>query len=142
MTDFPNRAPKAQASRGVRGHAPPGRFLDFNSLKSSCLGFRVLQTEYWLDFNLESFFTIKNIVYYLLTLCFSWYSDEINAFEDALELEVLKPKTNGAKKKTKTKTFHQPALRVPKLRLQYIFLRKPVVLTLDCSQSPIFPWDR
>ena len=38
ITDrFPKREPKAQASRGVRGHAPPGNFLDFNSFKSPFL---------------------------------------------------------------------------------------------------------
>ena len=45
---FPTRVLKAQAFRGVRGHVFPGAFLDFNSLKSSFLGFRVIQTGYWL----------------------------------------------------------------------------------------------
>ena len=36
---FPERAPKAQASRRVQGNALPGNFLDFNSLKSPFLGF-------------------------------------------------------------------------------------------------------
>ena len=36
-----------------------------------------------------------------MTLCISWYSDEINAFEDAQEAQALKPKTNGAKNKNK-----------------------------------------
>ena len=41
---FPRqRAPKAQASRGVRGMLPLEIFLDFNSLKSPFLGFRVIQ---------------------------------------------------------------------------------------------------
>ena len=44
---FPERAPKAQASRGVRAHGPPGNVLDFNSLKSPFLGFGVIQTGYW-----------------------------------------------------------------------------------------------
>ena len=44
---FPKREPKAQASRGVRGHAPPlENVLDFNSLKSPFLGFLVTQTGY------------------------------------------------------------------------------------------------
>ena len=34
-----------------------------------------------------------------MTLCISWYSDEINAFEDAQEAQA--PKTNGAKNKNK-----------------------------------------
>ena len=66
---FPTRASKAQAFRGVRGHAFPGAFLDFNSLKSSFLGFRVIQTGYWLvPFTLDEapqlgkfFLFIKNI---------------------------------------------------------------------------------
>ena len=32
---------------GVRVQAPRGIFLDFNSLKSLFLGFRVFQTGYW-----------------------------------------------------------------------------------------------
>ena len=38
---FPKRAQKAQASRGVSGHVPPGS-VDFNSLKSPFLGFWVI----------------------------------------------------------------------------------------------------
>ena len=34
----------------------PRKRFDFNSLKSPFLGFRVIQTEYWPDFNLESVF--------------------------------------------------------------------------------------
>ena len=40
---FPKRAPKAQASSGVRERAPSGNFLDFFSLKSPFQGFRVIQ---------------------------------------------------------------------------------------------------
>ena len=58
---FPKRAPKAQASSGVRGLAPPRNYLDFYSLKSPFLGFRVIQMGYWPDFNLESVFIFKNI---------------------------------------------------------------------------------
>ena len=58
---FPKRAPKAQASRGVRRRTLPGNFLDFHSLKSPFPGFIVIQKEYWPDFNLESVFIIKNI---------------------------------------------------------------------------------
>ena len=58
---FPKRAPKAQASRGVRRRPPPGNFLDFYSLKSPFLGFIVIQKGYWPDSNLESVFIIKNI---------------------------------------------------------------------------------
>jgi len=36
---FPKQAPKAQDFKGVRGHASPGAFLDFNPLKSPFLGF-------------------------------------------------------------------------------------------------------
>ena len=60
-TGFPKRAPKAQASSGVRGRAPPRNCLDFYSLRSPFLGFRVIQTGYWPDFNLESVFIMKNI---------------------------------------------------------------------------------
>ena len=58
---FPKRAPKAQASRGVRRRPPPGNFLDFYSLKSPFLDFIVIQKGYWPDSNLESVFIIKNI---------------------------------------------------------------------------------
>ena len=34
-----------------------------------------------------------------MTLCISWYSDEINAFEDVQEAQA--PKTNGTKNKNK-----------------------------------------
>ena len=34
----------------------PRKYFDFNSLKSHFLGFRVIKTEYWPDFNLESVF--------------------------------------------------------------------------------------
>ena len=40
---FPKRAPKAQASSGVRGRVPSGNFLDFYSSKSPFQGFRVTQ---------------------------------------------------------------------------------------------------
>ena len=64
MTDFnlvprafpPKRAQKAQASKGVLGHALTENFLDFNSLKSPFLGlFWVIQTGYWPDSNLGRF---------------------------------------------------------------------------------------
>ena len=34
----------------------PKKHFDFNSLTSPFLGFRVIQTEYWPDFNLETVF--------------------------------------------------------------------------------------
>ena len=43
------------------GAAPPRNVLDFYSLKSPFLGFRVIQAGCWPDFNLESVFIIKNI---------------------------------------------------------------------------------
>ena len=46
---------------GVRGLAPPRNYLDFYSLKSPSLGFRVIQMGYWPDFNLESVFIFKDI---------------------------------------------------------------------------------
>ena len=46
---------------GVRGLAPPRNYLDFYSLKSPSLGFRVIQMGYWPDFNLESVFDFKDI---------------------------------------------------------------------------------
>ena len=62
MTDrFPKRAPKARAFSEVRGLAPPRNYLDFYSLKSPFLGFRVIQMGYWPDFNLENVFIFKNI---------------------------------------------------------------------------------
>ena len=57
---FPKRAPKAQAFSGVRGLALPRNYLDFYSLKSPFLGFRVIQVGYWPDFNLESV-NMKNV---------------------------------------------------------------------------------
>ena len=55
------RALKAQASsvQGL-GAGSPFFVLDLNSLKSHSIGFQVIQTGYWPDFNLESVFTIKN----------------------------------------------------------------------------------
>ena len=54
-----------QPVRGVWGHTPAGDFLDFtvNSLKSSFLGFRVIQTGFWLYsiFQLGNFFTTESI---------------------------------------------------------------------------------
>ena len=58
---FPKRALKAQAFSGVQGLAPPRNYLDFYSLKSPFLGFRVIQMGYWPDFNLESVLIVKNI---------------------------------------------------------------------------------
>ena len=37
----------AQISRGNRGHARLGNFLDFNSLKSPFLGFSVIKKGHW-----------------------------------------------------------------------------------------------
>ena len=45
-----------------RGQVPQGNVLDFNSLESPFLGFRVIQTAYWPKFNLESVFIITNII--------------------------------------------------------------------------------
>ena len=39
LTDFLNKGPREQASRGARGHAPPGIFLDTSSLKFAFPGF-------------------------------------------------------------------------------------------------------
>ena len=39
LTDFLNKGPREQASRGARGHAPPGIFLDSSSLKFAFPGF-------------------------------------------------------------------------------------------------------
>ena len=49
-----NRAPKAQESRGVRGHAPLEKFFNFNCLKCPLLASGVnhtiyLQTAFFLD---------------------------------------------------------------------------------------------
>ena len=41
---FPKQAPKVPGGSGV---ALPGNCLDFNSLKSPFLSFRVIQTGYW-----------------------------------------------------------------------------------------------
>ena len=41
-----NRAPKAQESRGVRGHAPPSNFFNFNCLKCPLLASGVSRTIY------------------------------------------------------------------------------------------------
>ena len=72
LAGFAKRPPKAQASRGagVRGHAAPAIFLDFNSLKSPFISwdpksfkqdigqFHSTQIK---PYNLESFFFIRNI---------------------------------------------------------------------------------
>ena len=47
-------------SGGV-GWALLGKFFGFLLLKSPFLGFRVIQTGYWPDVNLESVLTIKDI---------------------------------------------------------------------------------
>ena len=47
--------------RGPGGRASPRNVLDFYSLKSYLLGFRVIQTEYWSDFNWDSVYIIKNM---------------------------------------------------------------------------------
>ena len=46
---------------GIRGLAPPRNYLDFYSLKSPFLSYRVIQMGYWPDVNLESVLTIKDI---------------------------------------------------------------------------------
>ena len=43
---------------GSGGKLPQEMFLDFNSLKFPFLGFLVIHTGYWPDFNLESVFVI------------------------------------------------------------------------------------
>ena len=56
--------PKAHASSEVRGGgvgSPRKIFFGFLLLKSPFLGFRVIQTGYWPDVNLESVLTIKDI---------------------------------------------------------------------------------
>ena len=61
-----------QPVRGVWGNTPAGDFLDFtvNSLKSSFLGFRVIQTGYWLYFNLEIFLLLKvYLLWKLVWIC-------------------------------------------------------------------------
>ena len=44
---FPKRAPRAQASKGVPGEYTPWKLFWFNPLKSSFVGFWVIQTGYW-----------------------------------------------------------------------------------------------
>ena len=57
---FPKRAPKTQGSRGGLGGMYPGEFLlDFKSLELPFLGFWVIQTWNWLDFNLETSYLWK-----------------------------------------------------------------------------------
>ena len=50
-----------QASSGVRGRGLPQETCWIYSLKSYLLGFRVIQTGYWSDFNWESVYIIKNM---------------------------------------------------------------------------------
>ena len=83
---FPKRAPKAQASSGVREKAPPGKKLDFYSLKSSFLGFQVIQTECWPDGNLERVFIIKNIQEKLSAL--ETYYENMTDFRKTVETGV------------------------------------------------------
>ena len=42
-----DRFPKRAFKRGHRIYAPLGNLVDFNSLKSPFLGFRIIQTGYW-----------------------------------------------------------------------------------------------
>ena len=61
-----------QPVRGVWGNTPAGDFLDFtvNSLKSSFLGFRVIQTGYWLYFNSQIFLLLKlYLLWKLVWIC-------------------------------------------------------------------------
>ena len=58
---FPKRAPKAQASSGVRERAPSGNFLDFFSFKSPFQGFRVIQKGFQLG---KCFFFLCKYIYY------------------------------------------------------------------------------
>jgi len=68
------RASKAQASRGVRGHACPGNFWDFNSLKSPFLVFWVTQTGYWLvPFSLDEEWRIFEISTWKITFIKKMY---------------------------------------------------------------------
>ena len=62
---FPKRAPKVQAYRRVGGSGgglPQEFVFGFLLLKSPFLGFRVIRTGYWPDFNVESVVIIKNIL--------------------------------------------------------------------------------
>ena len=60
LTDFLNEHRRGKPLEGSGGgHALTGNFLDFNSLKSSFLGLLwVIQTGYWPNFNLGSFFLL------------------------------------------------------------------------------------
>ena len=50
---FPKTSTEGVRSWGDPEAGSPRKFLDFNSLKSPFLGFVVIQTGYWPDFNLE-----------------------------------------------------------------------------------------
>ena len=56
MTDFLTECRRRKLLAGSGGRLPQERFWIFNSLTSPFLGFRVIQTGYWPDFNLESVF--------------------------------------------------------------------------------------
>ena len=60
LTDFLNECRRRKLLTGSMG-SPQGTSLEFLLLKSPVLGFRVIQTRYCLDFNLETVFIIKNI---------------------------------------------------------------------------------
>ena len=62
---------KAQASSGVWGWAPPGNYFGF-LLLSPLLGFQVILTGYWPDFNcnLESVFLV--FIEHLYCIFFTW----------------------------------------------------------------------
>ena len=59
LTDFLNDARRVQ---GGGGGSPRKGFLGFLLLKSPFLGFQVIQTGYWPDFNIECVLIIKNVL--------------------------------------------------------------------------------
>ena len=61
LTVLLNERRRRKLPVGSRGMHPGEMFLDFYSLRSPFLGFSVIQSGYWPDFNLESFFLEKFI---------------------------------------------------------------------------------
>ena len=56
-TVFLNERLRRKLLVGSRGMHPGEMFLDFYSMRSPFVGFSVIQSGYWPDFNLESFFS-------------------------------------------------------------------------------------
>ena len=60
--DFLNERRRRKILEGSGVQALRRNFFGFLLLKSPFLGFRVIRTRYWPDFNVDSVFIIKNVL--------------------------------------------------------------------------------